>query len=75
MTDKTQTILEQAMKLSPNERAEVAEELIASLDEITDVDVEKAWQEEIQRRIQQIDSGEVKTIPWEVVQRQMRHGK
>ena len=75
MTDKTQTILEQAMKLSPNERAEVAEELIASLDETTDVDVEKAWQEEIQRRIQQIDSGEVKTIPWEVVQRQMRHGK
>ena len=75
MTDKTQTILEQAMKLSPNERAEVAEELISSLDETTDVDVEKAWQEEIQRRIQQIDSGEVKTIPWEVVQRQMRHGK
>ena len=75
MTDKTQAILEQALKLSPTERADVAEQLIASLDEAPDADVEKAWQEEVQRRLQQVELGEVKTIPWEEVQRRLRHGK
>jgi len=75
MTDKTQTIVEQALKLSPTERAEVAEQLLASLDEALDSDVEKAWQEEVQQRLQQVERGEVKTIPWEEVQRRLRHGK
>jgi putative addiction module component (TIGR02574 family) len=75
MTDKSKVVLEEALKLTANERAEVAEQLLASLDEIPDTDVELAWQEEIQKRLQQIDRGEVKTIPWEDVQRRLRHGK
>lgn len=75
MTAKTQVIVEQALKLSPTERADVAEQLLASLDEALDSDVEKAWQEEVQQRLQQIERGEVKTIPWEEVQRRLRHGK
>ena len=75
MTQKSQVVLEEALKLTTNERAEVAEQLIASLDEASDTDVEQAWQEEVQRRLQQIERGEVKTIPWEVVQRQLRHGR
>ena len=75
MTEKSQVVLEEALKLTTNERAEVAEQLIASLDEASDTDVEQAWQEEVQRRLQQIERGEVKTIPWEVVQRQLRHGR
>lgn len=75
MTDKSKILLEEALKLAANERAEVAERLIASLDEVPDANVEQAWQEEVQRRLQQIDHGEVKTIPWEEVQRQLRHGK
>lgn len=75
MTDKTQVIVEQALKLSPNERAEVAEQLIASLDEALDTGVEQAWQEEVQRRLGQIERGEVKMIPWEEVQRRLQHGK
>lgn len=75
MTDKSKDVLEEALKLTVNERAEVAEKLIASLDEVPDTDVEQAWQEEIQRRLQQVERGEVKTIPWEEVQRRLRHGK
>ncbi len=75
MTDKTQAIVEQALKLSPTERADMAEQLLASLDENLDSDVEKAWQEEVQRRLQQVERGEVKTIPWEEVQRRLRHGR
>lgn len=73
--DKIKTILEKALKLSPAERAHVAEQLIASVDERSDVDVEQAWQEEVQRRLQQIDRGEVQTIPWEEVRRQLRRSR
>lgn len=44
-----------------------------SLDEGPDAEVEQAWQEEVQRRLQQIDRGEVKTVPREEVQRRLRH--
>ena len=73
MTQKSQVLVEEALKLSPNERAEVAEQLIASLDEAPDTDVEQAWQEEIQKRLQQIDRDEAKTISWEEVQRRLQH--
>lgn len=75
MTQKSQVVLEEALKLSATERAEVAEQLLSSLDEIPDANVEQAWQEEVQRRLQQVERGEVKTIPWEEVQRRLRHGK
>ena len=75
MTEKSQVVLDEALKLTTNERAEVAEQLIASLDEASDTDVEQAWQEEVQRRLQQIERGEMKTIPWEVVQRLLRYGQ
>ena len=75
MTYKSQAIVEQSLKLSPTERAEVAEKLIVSLDEVPDADVEQAWQEEIQKRLQQIERGEVKTIPWEEVQKRLQHGR
>ena len=73
--DQAQVILEQALKLSSAERAHVAKQLIVSLDEGSDVDVEQAWQEEVQRRLGQIERGEVKTIPWEEVQKRLRHGR
>ena len=74
MTQKSQVVLEEALKLSPNERAEVAEQLIASLEEAADTAVEQAWQQEVQRRLQQVERGEVKTIPWEEVHRRLRYG-
>ena len=75
MTQKSQVVLEEALKLTAHERAEVAEQLIASLDDGPDADVEQAWQEEVQRRLQQVEHGEVKVIPWEEVQRRLRHGR
>jgi putative addiction module component (TIGR02574 family) len=75
MTEKSQVVLKEALKLTADERAEMVEQLIASLDEAPDTDVERAWQEEVQRRLQQVEHGEVKTIPWEEVQKRLRHGK
>jgi putative addiction module component (TIGR02574 family) len=72
MTQKSQVLLEEALKLTAYERAEVAEQLIASLDEVPDTDVEQAWQEEIQRRLQQIDRGEVELIDSDTVMAELR---
>lgn len=72
MTQKSQVVLEEALKLSPNERAEVAEQLIASLDEMPDADVEQAWQEEVQRRLQQVERGEVELIDSDTVMAELR---
>ena len=72
MTDKTQAILQQALKLSPTERADVAEQLIVSLDERPDADTEQAWQEEVQRRLQQVERGEVELIDSDTVMADLR---
>ena len=49
------------LKLTPSERAHLAERLIASLDE--DAEIEEAWATEVERRIAEIDSGRGQMIP------------
>ncbi|HET8775459.1 MAG TPA: addiction module protein [Thermoanaerobaculia bacterium] len=60
-------IYEEASSLPEADRAELAGRLLESLHGEPEEGVEAAWAEEIERRIRQIDSGEVKTIPWEEV--------
>lgn len=64
----------QAMKLTPNERADLADKLWLSVNSKEEVDA--AWDAEIPRRIDQLDAGEVECIPLEHrdggVARQMR---
>lgn len=60
-------LLKYALTLSDKERAELASSLIDSLDPQVDNDSELAWQQEIARRLEQIKSGQVKTISWEKV--------
>ena len=57
-------LLEDALKLPPEARAAVAGSLIQSLDAEVDPDAEAAWAVEIERRLEEIDSGAVKLIPW-----------
>jgi putative addiction module component (TIGR02574 family) len=51
----------EALKLSPEERAELAERLIGSL--FQDAEVEEAWAVEVDRRIAEIESGRSQLIP------------
>ena len=74
MRQQSQTILEQALKLTAQERAAVAQQLIQSLDPVQEAGVEQAWQEEIQQRISDVDNGIATTIPWEEVHRRITHG-
>jgi putative addiction module component (TIGR02574 family) len=72
MGNQAEHILETALNLPLNERAQIAATLLQSLDQPSDAETEKAWADEIQRRIQEIDDGRVTLIPWDQVMRSMR---
>jgi putative addiction module component (TIGR02574 family) len=72
MSTRADTILGTALALPPDERAWLAEELIASLDEAQDAEVEAAWAAEIEKRIAQVESGEVQTVSWEDARARIR---
>ena len=72
MDTQAEQVLQIALSLSADDRAEIAESLIQSLDEGRAVDIEAAWAEEIGRRIEEIDNGNAQMIPWEEVIRSMR---
>jgi putative addiction module component (TIGR02574 family) len=57
-------ILKEAMTLPAEARAALAGSLFDSLDESVDQDAESAWENEIARRLKEIDRKEVKLVPW-----------
>jgi len=67
MSSSTSDLFRRALSLDESERAELAGVLIESLDSEKDSGVEAAWLEEIERRIKELDSGQVEGIPWEEV--------
>ena len=71
MARTLQEIYRDAAQLPDRERAELAGMLLESLDDEPDPGVEAAWAEEVERRIRQVDSGEVKLIPWEQVRAEL----
>ena len=57
-TEMMERLRSEALTLSMPERAELAHDLLESLDAPADEGVESAWDEEIIRRIAQIDAGQ-----------------
>jgi putative addiction module component (TIGR02574 family) len=74
MATSAADILKQALELEEDERAELASLLIESLDEPAEEGVEAAWAVEIERRMADLNSGAVKTLPWDKV-REKLHGR
>jgi putative addiction module component (TIGR02574 family) len=72
MSDMLVELKNKAAQLSDSERAELALSLIESLDGPADPDVEEAWRLEIERRMGQIDRGEVQLIPGDEVFARLR---
>ena len=64
-------ILKEALALPAKDRATLAETLLASLDGHVDEDSEVAWATEIERRISELDSGTLSTVPWPEVRRRL----
>jgi putative addiction module component (TIGR02574 family) len=73
VTPQVSEILQKALALSTQERGLIIDRLIESLDdEPSEEGVEAAWDEEIKRRVDDIRSGRVKTIPGEQVLRRLK---
>ena len=78
MIDETSELLKKALELPPGARAALAGSLLESLDDTVDELAEEEWNQEIARRIQELDSGKVKPIPWAEARRRISailHGR
>jgi putative addiction module component (TIGR02574 family) len=74
MTQEATELLKKALALSTEERAELVDSLLESLDaphEDASV-VEAAWSEEIARRIVDLDSGKAKAVSLEEFRRKLK---
>lgn len=71
MNTSHKKVLQDALRLPPEARAALAGHLIESLDDSVDENGEAAWSKEIARRIEELDKGKVKTVPWSVARRQI----
>jgi len=60
MSISLEEVSRKAFNLPPEERAELAHELLLSIDEAIDKEVEAAWDAEIERRVNDIKSGKAK---------------
>ena len=74
MTKPAEVVLADALRLGEDERAELAAEILASLDGPADPDADEAWADEIRRRIASIESGAAKLEPWDEVKRRIEKG-
>jgi len=74
MTKPTEAVLADALQLDADSRAQIAAELLASLDGPADPDAETAWIAEIELRVADLMAGKVKLEPWEQVKRRIEKG-
>lgn len=73
MTKLAEQLLAQAKTLNDEEREELAACLMGTLEPSTDPQYLAEWEAEINRRIEEIDSGKTKLIPADQALRQIRN--
>jgi hypothetical protein len=52
-----------ALQLAPQARADLARELLNSLDDLSAAEIEQLWFEEAARRERELDAGTVQSLP------------
>ena len=65
MARSARELFEEVMRLDPEERAALMRLLIDTLDAESEEGVEDAWRIEVERRMAELDSGAVQTVPWD----------
>jgi putative addiction module component (TIGR02574 family) len=65
------SLIAQAQQLSPDELELLVLRLQDRLDEFASPDMEAAWADEIERRVQAMDRSEVELIPWGQMRQQL----
>lgn len=70
MSPEVSDLLKRALALPADERAALANSLLESIDGAP-ASVEDAWDEEVARRIESLESGKPVTVPWEELHQQL----
>ncbi len=60
-------VFDEALRLPRTERAELARDLIASLDDPAEQNVEAAWLAEVEKRLREVDEGTARLEDWVTV--------
>lgn len=71
MSQEVSELLKKALALPAEARAALAGSLLDSLEDNLDASAEEEWNQEIARRIAELDAGKVKPIPWAEARRQI----
>jgi len=67
MVTSNDRVVEEALSLPADVRLSLVEKLLTSLNLPTDEEIDRLWAEEAERRVSQIEAGEVKLVPGEEV--------
>jgi len=70
MSPEVSDLLKRALALPIDERSALANTLLESL-EATDESVQAAWDEEVARRMQDLQAGKAVTVPWEELHQEL----
>jgi len=70
-SEKLEKLRSEALQLPDGERAELAYELLKSLDAPADADTAEAWEQEILRRLTEVESGTATLIDREELRRRV----
>jgi len=70
MKESEERVIVQALRLPKTARAALVVRLLETLDTQVDADAEEAWDEEIGKRLEEVDSGRVKLVSWSEARRQ-----
>ena len=65
-----ETIRREALSLPVQERAELAEQLLSSLDALSETEIAQLWLQEAARRAEELDQGLAKRVSADEVRRQ-----
>ena len=71
MSTTMDELLRQALELEPKAREELATLLLESVPTDSAEEVEAAWEATIRRRVRELETGAVKTIPWAEVREKL----
>jgi len=72
MTKAHLQIVQQALALPPEARADLAEQLLSSLDSAEQSEIDRAWAQEADRRMAAIESGEEELIDGAEIRKLLR---
>lgn len=72
MSASGEEILKEALALSPQERAELVEQLLATFQSPPDPHLDKLWAREAEDRLDAYNRGELKAVPAEEVFKRIR---